>query len=316
MCLAVPAPIAPVRPTPEKTVKPHLIRRLSRLSVPPLLAAGLLGTCASLPARGSDDSAATVGHSPGSMRSTLWSSEAVWTSAAPEDLDDPKKKELAMRLLSSAENSSLDWKAQYGYIEDINDGCGYTAGIVGFCSATGDMLQLVEDYTARKPSNPLAKYLPALRAVKGSPSHKGLDPGFPKAWKKAAKDKTFQKAQRRWRDRLYFKPAVSQAKKDGLRSLGQFAYFDAAVMHGKSGLMSIRSAAKKRAKTPAQGGNETKYLRAFLDARVKSMRKRNPKTDTSRVDTAQRVFLEDGNLDLDTPLTWHVYGDKFHIKRL
>ena len=49
---------------------------------------------------------------------------------------DPVKKEIAMRLISSAENSSLNWRAQYGYIEDIDDGRGYTGGIVGFCSGT------------------------------------------------------------------------------------------------------------------------------------------------------------------------------------
>ncbi len=29
-------------------------------------------------------------------------------------LRDPAKKDIAMQLVSSAENSSLDWKAQYG----------------------------------------------------------------------------------------------------------------------------------------------------------------------------------------------------------
>ncbi len=33
-------------------------------------------------------------------------------------LDDPARKDIAMRLVSSAENSSLDWKAQYEYIEE------------------------------------------------------------------------------------------------------------------------------------------------------------------------------------------------------
>jgi chitosanase len=35
--------------------------------------------------------------------------------------------------------------------------------------------------------------------------------------------------------------------------------------------------------------------------------------DTSRIDTAQRVFLDNGNLNLNTPLDWHVYGQPFHI---
>src|SRR5262245_48667588 len=67
------------------------------------------------------------------------------------DLSDPGKKDIAPRLVSSAENSSLDWRAQFGYVEDIDDGRGYTAGIIGFCSGTGDMLELVEAYRAAKP---------------------------------------------------------------------------------------------------------------------------------------------------------------------
>jgi chitosanase len=38
-------------------------------------------------------------------------------------------------------------------------------------------------------------------------------------------------------------------------------------------------------------------------------------SDTTRVDKAQRVFLRAGNLDLDTPLSWSVYGDRFTIAR-
>src|SRR5689334_6501084 len=78
------------------------------------------------------------------------------------DLSDPAKKEIAMELVSSAENSSLNWKAQFGYIEDIHDGRGYTAGIIGFCTGTHDLLELVQYYTSVKPGNILAKYLPAL----------------------------------------------------------------------------------------------------------------------------------------------------------
>src|SRR5215475_7280848 len=76
------------------------------------------------------------------------------TAAATHvDLTDPRKKEIAMELVSSAENSSLDWKAQYKYIEDIHDGRGYTAGIIGFCSGTGDMLDLVRAYAGARPRN-------------------------------------------------------------------------------------------------------------------------------------------------------------------
>ena len=165
-----------------------------------------------------------------------------------------------MQIVSAAENSSLDWRAQFSYIEDIGDGRGYTAGIIGFCSGTGDMLELVEAYTATKPGNVLAKYLPALRNVNGTDSHAGLDPNFTGDWRTAAADPVFQAAQEAERDRVYFNPSVRDGKSDGVRALGQFAYYDAAVVHGYEGMRSIRSRALRRAKPPAQGGNETTWL--------------------------------------------------------
>ena len=235
------------------------------------------------------------------------------TPAAAKPLSEPKGKDLALKLISSAENSTLNWRAQYGYIEDIGDGRGYTAGVVGFCSGTSDMLALVNAYTRKKPINVLARYLPALRAVDGSDSHAGLDPGFVAAWRRAAADPVFQKAQEDERDRGYFNPAVTMARTDGVRALGQFAYFDAAVMHGMSGLRGIRNEALRAARTPQQGGDEITWLNAFLDARVRAMRTEEAHSDTSRVDTAQRVFLRAGNLDLNAPLTWKVYGDAFSV---
>ncbi|MEU2356410.1 chitosanase [Streptomyces misionensis] len=237
--------------------------------------------------------------------------------AATTGLDDPAKKEIAMKLVSSAENSSLDWKAQYKYIEDIGDGRGYTAGIIGFCSGTGDMLEVVQLYADREPGNVLARYLPALRKVNGSDSHSGLDPDFPADWRKAAQDTVFQQCQNDERDRVYFDPAVSRGKSDGLRALGQFCYYDAIVMHGDgddpTSFGSIRERALRSARTPAQGGDETAYLNAFLDARVWAMKQEEAHSDTSRVDTEQRVFLRKDNLDLKTPLDWKVYGDSYHI---
>lgn len=238
--------------------------------------------------------------------------------AAAAGLDDPHKKDIAMRLVSSAENSSLDWKAQYTYIEDIGDGRGYTAGIIGFCSGTRDMLDLVQRYTARQPGNVLAPYLPALRRVNGTDSHAGLGSGFVSAWKKAAGDPAFQRAQDDERDRVYFDPSVRQAKKDGLRTLGQFIYYDAIVMHGdgedRDSFDSIRKNAMKKARTPAQGGDEAAYLHAYLDARTTAMKHEKAHKDTSRVDTEQRVFLDARNFDLDPPLRWKVYGDPYTIE--
>lgn len=228
-------------------------------------------------------------------------------------LRDPVKREIAQEIITSAENSVLDWYNRYGYIEDIKDGRGYTGGIIGFTSGTSDMLELVERYTAKYPSNPLAKYLPALRSVDGSDSHAGLGSAFVAAWEAEGDVPAFQRAQRDLTREWYFEPSVDLALEDHLNALGQFAYYDAAVVHGFDGMEDIRAAAKARTSTPANGGNETTYLNAFLDERVKEMKKEEAHEDVSRIENAQRVWLKAGNLDLDTPLSWSVYGDPFSI---
>ncbi|MGA4848272.1 chitosanase [Streptomyces sp. G5(2025)] len=235
----------------------------------------------------------------------------------PPGLAAPAKKDLAHKLVASAEHSTLDWRGQYGSVEDTGDGNGYTAGIVGFCTGTHDLLTLVENYTEDHPSNRLARYLPALRAVDGSDSHQGLDPGFVRAWRAEAAEPAFRRAQEGLRDRLYFDPAVRLAKLDGLGTLGQFLYYDAMVLHGPGtgprAFHGLREAALKEADPPSEGGGEKVYLDVFLDIRREAMRQEKAHRDTTRVDTAQRRFLRDGNLDLRTPLTWQVYGETFRV---
>ena len=175
------------------------------------------------------------------------------------------------------------------------------------------MLEHVEAYTADRPGNVLAEYLPALRAVDGTESHAGLDPDYPRDWRTAAADPAFQAAQEKERDRVYFNPSVRDGRNDGVRALGQFAYYDAAVMHGYEGMRAIRGRALQKAKPPAQGGDERAWLTAFLDERVTEMRKEEAHSDTTRVDTAQRRFLDSGNFDLATPLSFAVYGEAFRI---
>ena len=233
-------------------------------------------------------------------------------------LRDPGKKEIAMQLVSAAENSSLDWKAQYGYIEynvegNAKENRGYTGGIIGFTSKTHDMLELVEYYEKISPGNLLSGYLPALKKVDGPSSMEGLGKKFEADWKKAGADAKFREAQDHERDRVYFEPAVTLAEADGVRALGQFLYYDAAVMHGEDGMKNVRRVAMKTAKRPVDGGDEGAYLRAFVEARKAEMRKEEGHADTTRVDTMERVFVEAGNFELGLPLRFKVYGDTYVI---
>jgi chitosanase len=262
---------------------------------------------------------------PGGTAPTT-SEEASPTPEDTTDLTDPAKRDRALQLVSSAENSTLDWRAQYGYIEWDVEGVaeenrGYTAGLIGFCSGCGDMTRLVEHYTTIAPGNRLEQYLPALRRQEqlgmGNVTQAGLGAAFVDDWRAAARDPLFQAAQDHILDLEYFDPAVAQGLDDGVHALGQFIYFDALVMHGpgtdRRSFGGIREAALQVASPPSQGGDEVEWLDAFLDARVEAMRAERAHRDTSRVDTGQREFLEQGNLHLNPPLRWATYGDAYRI---
>ncbi|MFD6420818.1 chitosanase [Streptomyces sp. NPDC060198] len=289
--------------------------RLAVIGVPVIIVLSLVfgGSGDELPSDTGQPSASNEKQSAADLRAE----EDAEIAEQPPGLADPAMKEIASELVSSANSATLDWQSRYGAIEDTGDGLGYTAGIVGFCSGTSDMLDLVERYTAGHPDNPLAPFLPALRKVNGSGSHEGLDPGFTDAWKLASEDQTFRAAQEETRDRLYFEPAVRQAKLDGLGPLGQYIYYDAMVLHGpdtsKTGFYGIREAALSDADTVAEGGDEEEYLDIFLDASRKAILAKRTGRDTSRIDDMQMRFLDEGNFELTAPLEWRMYGKTFRI---
>jgi chitosanase len=144
----------------------------------------------------------------------------------------------AMRLTSIFESSKPDF--DYGYIENLQDGRGYTAGPVGFCSGTGDMIKVIQRYTKVKSNNGLKKYIRALvkltkrydHGKKGADSVQELE-GLVEAWKMAAADPDFQGSQDSLIDSLYFAPAMKYAETLGIRSpMGKAILYDSIVMHG------------------------------------------------------------------------------------
>jgi chitosanase len=244
--------------------------------------------------------------------------QALAHSGRRTGLDAPREKQIAMELVSSAENSTLHWRQEYGYIQDIHDGRGYTAGLIGFCSGTGDMLALVRAYARTEPSDPLARFVTALDRVNGTASHRGLGRPFVRAWQRAAHDPVFRRLQMQELDQMYFDPAVRRAKADGLGTLGQFIYYDAIVMHGPGpgphSFGGLRARARQLAHTPADGGSEIHYLNVFLDVRRAEMKRERGHSDTSRIDDEQRLFLRQHKLALRPPLVWHTYGDRYEIR--
>jgi chitosanase len=216
-----------------------------------------------------------------------------------------------------------DLTSGFAAIQDYGDGCGYTAGYIGFCIATEDDVRLVTYYDSIQPGNPLARYLPALKklADAGSDAHTGLS-GFPSAWKQAAKDPKFVQAQFEQAHLNYFDPAFAEAQKVGLKTaLGVANFFDTAVEMGPDGtpdspdglLVLVAETAKKEGGTPASGVDEKTWIAAFNQVRTQHLKHpRTPGRQTDwpgSVDRVQALQQMASSGEWSLPLPLHVGAD-------
>lgn len=257
---------------------------------------------------------------------TYWPSSDHFRGAELVDPRDPRlsltvdaeRKHRAAQITSTFENSTLE--LQYDYVENIGDGRGITAGRAGFTSATGDLLLVVRRYSEAKPDNVLAPYISALQAVNGTDSTKGLG-GFADAWAVAAEDPDFQKLQDELVDELYFDPAMTMAADWGIETpLGQLIIWDTMIQHGAGGNHGTRAIIKETQEDAgAVGQDESAWLDTFLDTRLRHLfRMYRATTENADVSSESRVdalrsLLRGGNLALEPPLTWEVYGDRFEL---
>lgn len=235
----------------------------------------------------------------------------------------PERKTRADVLISVFENASTE--LQYGYVEELHDGRGYTAGRAGFCSGTGDLVEVVRRYAARRPSAPLARFLPRLAelAERHDDSTAGLR-GFPAAWRKAAADPLMRAAQDEVSDELYYLPAMKLAGELGLaRDFSRAALYEAAIQHGlgddPDGLPAMTGRASSAVKPPSAGGDERAWLGEFLKVRLATLKHASdPATAPAWAESAGRAeamlkIFDSGNMDFDGPLKVAPYGDSFTI---
>jgi chitosanase len=206
---------------------------------------------------------------------------------------------------------------QFGAIENLHDGCGYTAGWLGFCTATGDMVDLLERYNTVRSGNAVQKYTDRLEklADAGNDRIDGLGGGFSADWRQAAADPAFQQAQLDIGHNLYLTPAVAVAKREGITTaLGIEYLFDTALQNGPgahdcAGLpQTVLRTNRAMGGSPATGVSERKWLATYNQIRTRQLEKPcEPGREAVWPDSVDRVaalseLAREGNWNLDPPL--------------
>jgi chitosanase len=201
------------------------------------------------------------------------------------------QKKVAEALTSIWENDTPT--IDYAYSEDIDDGRGYTNGRAGFCTGTGDAIQVVQCYNALRTAangNLMAKYMPGLTAINDEYLETGEDQAstaaldaigdWPSDWAQSYNNATtrpdFKSCQDQISDKLYYTPAMAQAKKWGLtKALTKAALYDVFINHGESGAINLIKAANTALGNGGQvapvvgfnGITEDAWLKKFLEKR-------------------------------------------------
>jgi chitosanase len=196
--------------------------------------------------------------------------------------------------------------------EGDGDGRGYCTGIIGFCSNTDDLADVIDVYTQLKPDNLLARFVPRMRELSASQSIsvKGLE-DLPAAWNQSSDDPLLHQAQETIRDREYLKPALALADKLGIKSVvGRDVLYDTCVQHGAGGTDElVRRLQKVMPDAPISGKvSEKDWLLAFLKVRKAELENATDpataavwKESAPRADVLSNLVI-DGNWDYCTPL--------------
>ncbi|MFT3655906.1 Chitosanase [Bacillus sp. B01(2024)] len=246
---------------------------------------------------------------------TLMMSGTVFAAGLNKD-----QKRRAEQLTSIFENGKTE--IQYGYVEALDDGRGYTCGRAGFTTATGDALEVVEVYTKAVPNNKLKKYLPELRRLAKDESDDISNlKGFAAAWRSLGNDKAFRAAQDKVNDSLYYQPAMKRSEQAGLKTaLAKAVMYDTVIQHGDgddpdSFYALIKRTNKKMGGSPKDGTDEKKWLNKFLDVRYDDLM--NPSDEdtqdewivsVARVDVF-RDIVKEKNYNLNGPI--HVQSSEY-----
>ncbi len=270
------------------------------------------GKKASQASQSSSSSKSTTKSTP---KSTTKSTTQV-PSSAVEELSGAfteRDMDIILQLISLPENGHPKWHKNYGYIEFLGDGRGFTATLFGACSGTGDLYMIFDELDkldhVSEACKELLKYKDKLKSKRGD-DIKGIEP-IKSIIKKLGDDPSWQRAVWKVYVKLYWRFALDFAAKQGsaskrpgpkLTSAGAKGFMvDTAINHGAN-MDSFKDILRRMPDDEIK--DETAWLVAFADAREKLLKSGYQDLDTSKTGDRCKLWKEliRKNPTLKTPI--------------
>lgn len=227
-----------------------------------------------------------------------------------------------LQLVSLPENGHPKWWTNYGYVEFLGDGRGYTATLFGACSGTGDLALILDQVGNIDPGHPLAGFADAVRRKRGD-DVKGIEQ-VKTLIARAGDDPVWQRAVWRVYVDMYWKFAGRFADKQGdcadrpgprlALPVSRGFVLDTAINHGAD-LESFQAILKKMP-SPNEG-DEPKWMQSFIDTRERILKSGYQSLDTSKTGDRCKLWsslLRSGNTVLARPIAaYQGYWGKYTI---
>lgn len=213
-------------------------------------------------------------------------------------------------VLSIFETGRVPTAASYSTCSILADGAGISYGKHQCTDKSGSLDLVVKKYIelGGTHAEALKVYLPYLAANTSSTEppkgpYKAETTNLINLLKTAGADPKMQEAQDIVFDANYFAPAVNHANQIGLtKALSLLVVYDTCIHSGPGGVTMIRN--KFAAKSPANGGDETVWVKDYINARRTWLAgNANPLVQKTvyRMDALTEI-VNAGNWDLNTPL--------------
>lgn len=222
----------------------------------------------------------------------------------------PSQKHVIDCVLSIFETGRVPTAASYSTCTILKDGAGISYGKHQCTDRSGSLDLVVKKYIelGGAHADAFQAYLPYLAANKSTLEN----PGGPYSaetvnliglLKTAGQDAVMQKAQDEVFDTNYFAPALNHAANVGAKhALTVLVIYDTCIHSGPGGVTMIRN--KFAAASPANGGDEKEWVKAYLNARRNWLASNaNPlvRRTVYRMDALMEI-VNAGNWDLAVPL--------------